>query len=58
MLELIGLIVVVIIVSVIFDAWLSDNVDFTITNGEGKTIWEYHKHSDEENDKNNEKDLK
>ena len=58
MLEIIGLIVVIIIVSVIFDAWSSDSVDFTITNGEGKTIWEYHKHSDEENDKNNEKDLK
>ena len=58
MLEFIGLIVVVIIAFVIFDAWLSDNVDFTITNGEGKTIWEYHKHTNEENDKNNEKDLK
>lgn len=58
MLEIIGLIVVIIIVSVIFDAWSSDSVDFTITNGEGKTIWEYHKHSDEENDKNNGKDLK
>lgn len=58
MLEIIGLIVVIIIVSVILDAWSSDSVDFTITNGEGKTIWEYHKHSDEENDKNNEKDLK
>lgn len=58
MLEIIGLIVVIIIVSVIFDAWSSDSVDFTITNREGKTIWEYHKHSDEENDKNNEKDLK
>ena len=58
MLEFIGLSVVVIIVSVIFDTWSLDNVDFTITNGEGKTIWEYHKHSDEENDKNNEKDLK
>lgn len=58
MLEFIGLIVVVIIVSVIFDAWSSDNVDFTITNGEGKTIWEYHKHTNEEKDENNEKDLK
>lgn len=58
MLEFIGLVVVVIIVSVVFDAWSSDNIDFTITNGEGKTICEYHKHSNEENDKNNEKDLK
>ena len=58
MLEFIGLVVVVIIVSVIFDAWLSDDVDFTVTNGKGKVIWEYHKHSDEENDKKNKKDLK
>ena len=58
MLEFIGLIVVVIIVSIVFDAWLSDDVDFTITNGKGKVIWEYHKHSNEENDKKNKKDLK
>lgn len=58
MLEFIGLIVVVIIVSFIFDAWLSDDVDFTITNGKGKVICEYHKHTDEENDKKNKKDLK
>ena len=51
MLEFIGLIVVVFIISFIFDAWLSDDVDFTITNGEGKTVWEYHKHSNEKNDK-------
>lgn len=57
MLEFIGLIVVAIIVYVIFDAWSSDNVDFTIMV-KGKTIWEYHKHTNEENDKNNEKDLK
>ena len=57
MLEFIGLIVVVIIAFVIFDAWSSDNVDFTIMV-KGKTIWEYHKHTNEENDKNNEKDLK
>jgi hypothetical protein len=58
MLEFIGLVVVVFIVSFIFDAWLSDDVDFTITNGEGKTVWEYHKHSNEKNDKKNKKDLK
>lgn len=58
MLELIGLIVVVIIVFFILDAWLSDDVDFTITNGKGKVICEYHKHTDEENDKKNKKDLK
>lgn len=58
MLEFIGLIVVVIIVYFIFDAWLSDDVDFTITNGKGKVICEYHKHTDEENDKKNKKDLK
>lgn len=58
MLEFIGLIVVVIIVSFVFDAWLSDDVDFTITNGKGKVICEYHKHTDEENDKKNKKDLK
>ena len=58
MLEFIGLIVVVFIVSFIFDALLSDDVDFTITNGENKVIWEYHKHSNEEKDKNNKKDLK
>ena len=57
MLEFIGLIVVVIIVYVIFDAWSSDNVDFTIMV-KGKNIWEYHKNINEENDKNNEKDLK
>lgn len=58
MLEFIGLIVVVIIVSFVFDAWLSDDVDFTITNGKGKVICEYHKHTNEENDKKNKKDLK
>lgn len=58
MLEFIGFIVVVIIVSFIVDAWSSDDVDFTITNGKGKVIWEYHKHNDEENDKKNKKDLK
>lgn len=58
MLEFIGLIVVVIIVFFILDAWLSDDVDFTITNGKGKVICEYHKHTDEENDKKNKKDLK
>ena len=58
MLEFIGFIVVVIIVSFVVDAWSSDDVDFTITNGKGKVIWEYHKHSDEENDKKNKKDLK
>ena len=58
MLEFIGLVVVVIIISVVLDAFVSDDVDFTITNGEGKTIWEYHKHNDEENDKKNKKDLK
>lgn len=58
MLEFIGLVVVVIVVSVVFDAWLSDDVDFTITNNEGKVIWEYHKHSNKENDKKNKKDLK
>ena len=51
MLEFIGLIVVAIIVYFILDAWLSDDVDFTITNGKGKVICEYHKHTDEENDK-------
>ena len=51
MLEFIGLIVVVIIVSVVFDAWVSDDVDFTVTNSKGKVICEYHKHNDEENDK-------
>ena len=55
MLEFIGLIVVIFIVSFIFNALLSDDVDFTITNGENKVIWEYHKHN---NDKNNKKDLK
>ena len=58
MLEFIGFIVVVIIVSFVVDAWSSDDVDFTITNGKGKVIWEYHKHNDEENDKKNKKDLK
>ena len=58
MLEFIGLIVVVVIVSFIFDAWLSDDVDFTITNGKGKVIWEYHKHSNDDHDKKNKKDLK
>lgn len=58
MLEFIGFIVVVIITAFVVDAWSSDDVDFTITNGKGKVIWEYHKHSDEENDKNNKKDLK
>ena len=58
MLEFIGLIVVVIIVSFLLDAFISDDVDFTITNGEGKTIWEYHKHNDEKDDKKNKKDLK
>ena len=58
MLEFIGFIVVVIIVSFVVDAWSSDDVDFTITNGKGKVIWEYHKHSNEENDKKNKKDLK
>lgn len=58
MLEFIGLIVVVIIVFFILDAWLSDDVDFTITNGKGKVICEYHKHTDEENDKKNKKNLK
>lgn len=58
MLEFIGLIVVAIIVYFILDAWLSDDVDFTITNGKGKVICEYHKHTDEENDKKNKKDLK
>ena len=58
MLEFIGLVVVVIIVSVVFDAWLSDDVDFTVTNSKGKVICEYHKHNDEENDKKNKKDLK
>ena len=58
MLEFIGLVVVVIIVSVILDAWLADDVDFTITNDKGKVICEYHKHSDEKNDKKNKKDLK
>lgn len=58
MLEFIGLVVVVIVVSVVFDAWLSDDVDFTITNNEGKVIWEYHKHDNKENDKKNKKDLK
>ena len=51
MLEFIGFIVVVIIAAFVVDAWSSDDVDFTITNGKGKVIWEYHKHSDEENDK-------
>jgi len=51
MLEFIGLVVVVIIVSVVLDAWLADDVDFTITNDKGKVICEYHKHSDEKNDK-------
>lgn len=51
MLEFIGLVVVVIIVSAVFDAWLSDDVDFTVTNSKGKVICEYHKHSNEENDK-------
>jgi hypothetical protein len=58
MLEFIGFIVVVIITAFVVDAWSSDDVDFTITNGKGKVIWEYHKHSDEENDKKNKKDLK
>lgn len=58
MLEFIGLVVVVIIVSVVFDAWLSDDVDFTVTNSEGKVIWEYHKHNNEKDDKKNKKDLK
>ena len=58
MLEFIGLIVVVIIVSVIFDAWVSDDVDLTVTNSKGKVICENHKHNDEENDKKNKKDLK
>ena len=58
MLEFIGFIVVVIVISLIVDAWSSDDVDFTITNGKGKVIWEYHKHSNEENDKKNKKDLK
>lgn len=58
MLEFIGLIVVVFIVSFIFDAWLSDDVDFTVTNGKGKIICEYHKHSDEEKAENDKKDLK
>lgn len=58
MLEFIGFIVVIIIVSFVVDAWSSDDVDFTITNGKGKVIWEYHKHNDEENDKKNKKDLK
>ena len=58
MLEFIGFIVVVIIISFVVDAWSSDDVDFTITNGKGKVIWEYHKHNNEENDKKNKKDLK
>ena len=58
MLEFIGLMVVVIIVSLIMDAWLSDDVDFTITNSNGKTIFEYHKHDKQKNDKKNKKDLK
>jgi hypothetical protein len=58
MLEFIGFIVVVIITAFVVDAWSSDDVDFTITNGKGKVICEYHKHSNEENDKKNKKDLK
>ncbi len=58
MLEFIGFIVVVIIAAFVVDAWSSDDVDFTVTNGKGKVIWEYHKHSDKENDKKNKKDLK
>ena len=58
MLEFIGLIATVIIISLIIDACLSDDVDFTITNGEGKIIFEYHKHDKQKNDKKNKKDLK
>ena len=58
MLEFIGLMATVIIVSFIMDAWLSDDVDFTISNGEGKTIFEYHKHDKQKDDKKNKKDLK
>ena len=58
MLEFIGLMATVMIVSLIMDAWLSDDVDFTISNGEGKTIFEYHKHDNQKDDKKNKKDLK
>ena len=51
MLELIGLIVTVLVVTMIVDALVSDDMDFVITNGKGKVIFEYHKHSDEKNDK-------
>ena len=58
MLEFIGLLVTVLVVTMVVDASLSDNMDFVITNGKGKVIFEYHKHSDEKNDKKNKKDLK
>ena len=58
MLEFIGLLVTVLVVTMVVDAALSDDMDFVITNGKGKVIFEYHKHSDEKNDKKNKKDLK
>lgn len=58
MLELIGLIVTVLVVTMIVDALVSDDMDFVITNDKGKVIFEYHKHSDEKKDKKNKKDLK
>ena len=58
MLEFIGLLVTVLVVTMVVDASLSDDMDFVITNGKGKVIFEYHKHSNEKNDKKNKKDLK
>lgn len=58
MLEFIGLLVTVLVVTMVVDALVSDDMDFVITNGKGKVIFEYHKHSDEKNDKKNKKDLK
>lgn len=58
MLEFIGLLVTVFIVTMVVDASLSDDMDLVITNGKGKVIFEYHKHYDEKKDKKNKKDLK
>jgi hypothetical protein len=56
MLEFIGLVVCVIVISLIVDAATSDDVDFEITLG-GKKVFEYHKHNEDKKQKCDKKDL-